>query len=364
MKDPQLQVREAGNAAMGLQMLQWETSHLVLIEENTGMPAEELIKKIKKISPDQSIIVFLEKTSMNRALQLMSKGVHDCIEPSFMTQELLAVVKKGLRKNTQENLEIVPKKKVWWKNPKVLVPIVSILLTISGGWFQHRWSLKQEQERKIRESLAEKEFSLPYTHPSAITYDGESFWVCDWFTQSIYRHKPDTFEIVSVHHFSDANPIAVTWVGSVLWVLTSDGKVEKHAADEKLSLLRSVKIRSGNPTGIAHDGNVLWICDASLKKISKYLPDEKLTVLAEYPYPGESPAGLFWDGNSLWSVDGERKALLRHRIEGNRLLIDEVKQFPQYNEIAFKLTGATFDGSRFWSISEGPSKVIRHAVEK
>ena len=87
-----------------------------------------------------------------------------------------------------------------------------------------------------------------------------------------------------------------------------------------------------------------------------------MTVLGEYPYPGETPGGLFWDGNFLWSADPVRKALLRHRVDGNRLLIDELKQFSQYRDPEFRLVSATFDGKRFWSISENPPRAIRHPL--
>ena len=31
--------------------------------------------------------------------------------------------------------------------------------------------------------------ALAYSEPTNITYDGKNLWICDWYTQSIYKHK-------------------------------------------------------------------------------------------------------------------------------------------------------------------------------
>lgn len=367
LEDANLPVRDSMAAPMGVQMLQQEKANVIVADEKPGgMSVEELIRDIKRISPEQSIVVLLENHSMQRALELMALGVYDCMEPSFGSVELIGVVRKVLGRFDSVPTPSASAKPFWWKNKWFWIASLSSVLLVSGFRFYLRWSRSQEkQKQEIQNFANEKEFSLPYPHPSGISYDGENFWVCDWFTQSIYRHKQSgAFEILSVHHFADINPVAIAWSGVVLWAVSTDGKIQKHALDEKLTLLNSVKSPGPNPSGIAFDGNYLWSADAGLKKIFKHLPDEKLTVLAEFLYPGDAPVGLFWDGANLWSVDGVRKVLLRHRIDGNRLLVDEVKQFSRYRDPEFKLVGATFDGKRFWSLSENPARVVRHALQE
>lgn len=364
----EIAVRDANTPTLGLQLLQKEKANIVITEENCGeIPVEELIKRVKQISPDQPVVVFLMELSMKRALEVMRAGAYDCIEPSFTGDQLAAVVKKAMVRFDSLPFEagsLVQSKK-WWKKPKVYLAVLALLLLNSIYWPYHHWSgEKSKQKLTQAEYESEKEFSLPYAHPSGIAYSNDSIWICDWFSQSIYRHHSETLQILNVYHFADANPTAVTWTGPVLWAVTTDGRIEKHAFDEKLTLLLSVNFGGRTFSGIAHDGSHLWTCDPTLKKVYKHTLDEKLSMVSEYAYPGDSPAGLFWDGKSLWSVDSARKVLLRHDASGNSLLIVEVKAFPQYNEETFRLSGATFDGKRFWSVTESPARVIRQGLKQ
>lgn len=365
LQSPGLTVRDSITAAQGLKTIQMEKPNLIIAQEKVGaMSIEEFIAGIKKSSRDTSFLILLEFHSMEKALRLMKLGAYDCLEPSFEPITLISVVNKVLGRADAGISMTGGKKLFWWKNKWVGIGAVSFLLLIFAGMFiLIRQQEKERMRREKQELSSEKEFMLPYPHPSGISFDGEHLWICDWFTQSLYRHKQSDFEILSVHHFSDLNPVAVAWSGSILWVVSADGRIQKHALDEKLTMLQSGKSQDSAPTGIAHDGNYLWVAGGNSKKIFKHLPDQKLTVVGEFLYPGDSPVGLFWDGKSLWSVDGMRRALLKHQVDGNRLLIVEVKQFSEYRDPNFKLVSATFDGQRFWSLAESPSRVIRHALQ-
>lgn len=362
---PGLTVRDSINAADGLKSLQTERANLIIVQENPGaMSIEELIAGIKKISREVSFLILLEYHSMEKALRLMKLGAYDCMEPSFDPVTLISVLNKGMGRTNAGVSTLAGKKVPLWEKRWVWASTASFFILLLTGLFVHRSVQEKERIKMERENLVkEKEFALPYPHPSGISFDGEHIWICDWFTQSLYRHKQTDFEILSVHHFADLNPVAVAWSGSLLWVVSADGRIQKHALDEKLTMLSSARSQDPAPSGIAHDGNYLWVAGSNSKKIFKHLPDQKLTVIAEFLYPGDLPVALFWDGQSLWSVDGIRKALLRHQVDGNRLLIVDVKQFSQYRAPEFKLVSATFAGKRFWSLFESPSRVLRHKLE-
>lgn len=366
LDDAGFKYKTAQTPTEGLRRFQQDRLNVILTQEEIGgQPVEELIRQVKGIAVESVLIPFLKNPSMNRALELMKTGAYDCMEPSFRPGELLGVIRAALERSVPHMPRMEVKLRPFWKKPRVWVAFSAGLLFLAGSAvFYMHWLSRQEEEYRLARIRSSSMVTLPYNHPSGIVYDGESFWVCDWFSQSIYQHARDErFSLLSVHHFSDMSPIAIAWSGAILWAVSTDGRIMKYSLDGKLSLLHSVRAPGPQPSGVAHDGNYLWTADLSRKKIYKHLPDAKLTVAGAYHYPGESPVGLFWDGAFLWGVDGASKALIRLRLDGQRLLADQVRRFPEYRKEGFKLVGATSDGSRFWSIAEGPARVIRHRLE-
>ena len=62
------------------------------------------------------------------------------------------------------------------------------------------------------------------------------------------------------------------------------------------------------PTGLAFDGDSLWIADHFTDKIYK-IDAQSGNVLKSFDSPGHHPEGLAWDGKHLWHVDAEEDAM-------------------------------------------------------
>lgn len=75
-------------------------------------------------------------------------------------------------------------------------------------------------------------------------------------------------------------------------------------------VLKSINTPGPCPTGLAFDGNYLWLADFFTKKIYKISP-ETGKVLKSFDTPGNHPEGLAWDGKFLWHIDTGEKSMYR-----------------------------------------------------
>jgi len=71
-------------------------------------------------------------------------------------------------------------------------------------------------------------------------------------------------------------------------------------------ILKVINTPGPCPTGLAFDGQFLWLADDFTDKIYKIDP-ESGRVVSSFEAPGHHPEGLAWDGQFLWHIDsGER----------------------------------------------------------
>lgn len=322
---------------------------------------EELIAAILGASPSTSVLVSLQTHSMRRAVELMAAGARDCIEPSVLDSDLEKILKQAIERAENEPVRFPPKIPFWKKKPFVMSLIFTLAFALGGTAFKIHYDRKKKAEAARQRYLSELQFPLPYSHPSAIAFQENYFWISDWYAQSIYKHEPDRngFVMLAVYHLSDVNPVAIAWAESHLWVLSAGHKILKYAVSEKLKLRQSARSPGNNPSGMAFDGKYLWTSDTGTRKVYRHVLDDRLTVEAEFDYPG-TPVALFCDGNVLWSLDSAANRLIRHRVEQGKLIAEESIQVSRPE---LKRVGATFDGERFWTLSEQPPLAIRHAMD-
>ena len=84
-------------------------------------------------------------------------------------------------------------------------------------------------------------------------------------------------------------------------------------------ILKVVKTPGPCPTGLAVDGQNLWIADIYTDKIYQINPESGL-VLKSFDSPGHHPEGLAWDGKYLWHIDSGEKSMYRIDPETGRAL--------------------------------------------
>ncbi len=343
------------------EILSKEKTHLFILSEKTGdKKAEDFIPEALKLDPPPTVIVGLLSHSMQRALELMNAGVWECVPPSFLDSDLENMIKKGIARSESAPVRFPPKKPLW-KKRWFAVSAACLVFAAIGGTVVKVQRDKKERVRIERETFqSERQFPLPYSHPSSIAFQGNYFWIADWYAQSIYKHEPDRqgFVMLAVYHLSDLNPLAIAWQDEDLWVLSANHKIQRYAAGQKLKLLQSARTPANNPSGMTYDGRNLWTADAGTKKLYRHLMDKNLTVEAQFDYPG-TPAALFCEGTTLWSLDAEQNRLVRHKVTRDKMTADK---FVPMERSDLKRVGATFDGERFWTLSEKPPLAIRQAI--
>jgi uncharacterized repeat protein (TIGR02543 family) len=103
---------------------------------------------------------------------------------------------------------------------------------------------------------------------------------------------------------------------------------------DKVGIVGQFSTPGSSPTGLAWDGNNLWVID----KIKKMF---KLDTLGNILYRDSVPfysEGMAWDGTGFWVSDGSRQV----KLDTNGNPIDTL------NVYYWARSGITWDGSNFW----------------
>lgn len=85
-------------------------------------------------------------------------------------------------------------------------------------------------------------------------------------------------------------------------------------------ILAVIKTPGPCPTGLAFDGENLWVADNFTDKIYKINP-ETGKILKNFDSPGLHPEGLAWDGKYLWHIDSGERYLYRLDPETGKALM-------------------------------------------
>ncbi|OGF49630.1 MAG: hypothetical protein A2044_04555 [Candidatus Firestonebacteria bacterium GWA2_43_8] len=388
---------EAEDGKKGIEILDRENLDLVFLDihlpDMDGIQVLEQIKKKKSKMPVVMCSGFGEADFANQAMKL---GAFDYVGKPFKIEQVIAITKKAITSTggvlpTEEDIKqakiLINKQKIAKKslNPFVIlgpVIIIIIILSVTGFFYLKnigvkspsaqsgvlsaeetaKIELKNEEEKK---EIKNKTFSIVYSHPSGICIDGEFVWVCDWFSQSVYKHKlDDNMTMVKSYYFPDIHPSGIAIFNDNVWISDSwTGTITKHKMDDALSIEASYVSPQANPVGLMWDGVALWSCDGVAKKIYKHRLDEKLSVVASYDSPGESPVGLFWDGKNMWSADRSTSQAYVHNMDTN-LSVAEVRQADSMKGYKGKLSGFTRFGNSVWLIYDEVSTIYRIEIQE
>ena len=132
--------------------------------------------------------------------------------------------------------------------------------------------------------------------------------------------------------------LASILLGCSLTVIAHPGRV-----------VNSFKTPHSFPTGLAFDGQNLWIADHQADKLSCINPKTGKTI-REIPSPGFWPMGLAWDGRYLWNIDSKQKKIFRVEPSDGTIVksIDAPSSNPE---------GLAWDGQTLW-VSDARSKEL------
>lgn len=331
------------------ELLRDERPRVLVTEESQEVWNESL-----RLAPLVPVIVCLKRRDANRALHYLQKGVFECVPPPWNREALAVPIRRALRlQGTGFSLAWRRHVHPWRRQ---LVAGTLLLLLVAGG--SAYWRYLQRQARLATQPFSH---SLPYRHPAGAVWRG-GLWVGDWFSQSLYHHRPD-LEIQQVYHLPGSTLVALTAAEGSLWIATAAGKWIRRVADEGLRVLGTYPASGPKTVGLCYDGLYLWSADGDRRKLYKHLLDDLLTVLEAFAYPGKQPAAIACDAGHLWSLDEGTGELLLHDLNRPDLVLDKTV-LPEYAAGIWRPTGLAHHGQEFWTVAEKKKgeggRVFRH----
>jgi hypothetical protein len=120
-------------------------------------------------------------------------------------------------------------------------------------------------------------------------------------------------------------------------------------------IVDSISTPCGCPTGLAYDGNYLWVADRKADSIYKIDPKTG-SITKSIPTPGFWPMGLAWDGKYLWNTDLEEEAIYKIDPESEKVLCSIPTPCPSPR-------GLTWDGNSLWLSDDYEDKVYQVSIE-
>ncbi|MCK4644695.1 MAG: hypothetical protein KAU46_00415 [Candidatus Aminicenantes bacterium] len=120
-------------------------------------------------------------------------------------------------------------------------------------------------------------------------------------------------------------------------------------------ILKIIKTPGPCPTGLAFDGQNLWLADNFTDKIYKINP-ESGKILKSFDSPGHHPEGLAWDGNCLWHIDSGERLVYRLDPESGRAISILESNSSNPRDLAY-------DGKYIWVIDHRNDILIKVSPE-
>ena len=135
-------------------------------------------------------------------------------------------------------------------------------------------------------------------------------------------------------------PTGLAWDGDGLWVADRKTDILYRMDPTTGSTLGRIEAPGFHPTGLAWDGSRLWCLDQGEKLIYRLDPSTGL-VDRTIEVPSPAPRGLAWDGDALWVSDEKKDRLYRlSPVDGTTVTsIPSPSKDPQ---------GICFDGTYLW----------------
>ncbi|MEK7388594.1 MAG: hypothetical protein AAB036_02730 [Elusimicrobiota bacterium] len=329
-----------------------------VIVDGGGVDAEIMLRELLRAFPLLAVVVALKVRDAGRAVALMRVGAAEVVAPPWTREELQASVSKSLR---FQGTVISPARVAPLRRSPLWYTLAAGLFFALGLGAA---SIKRAQRERIAAQARTDRWDLPIRHPAGLTFDGQSLWVVEWFTQSFYALSTEDTTVKVVRHLTAETPVAAVFTGESMWTVSADGTVMRRMRDDALTPLARYPSVAPNSAGVAFDGLYLWTLDARAKVLRKHLLDSQLSVLATYEWRGVKAAGLVFDGSTLWTLDAAERRLIRHNLERPDETVDSMS-LPEYASGQYAPTGAAWDGMRFWTVGEdkdakAPARLLRH----
>ncbi|OGF46823.1 MAG: hypothetical protein A2452_03905 [Candidatus Firestonebacteria bacterium RIFOXYC2_FULL_39_67] len=406
-------VAEAGSGQEGIRLVEKQEFDLVFVSSRLhdvdGIRILDLVNKKKR---DLPVVLCCGLDELSIAIQAVKSGAYDFIEEPFKNSDILRISREILIKSGKSGLNAsmdieesqyvsdVARKKLKYLGIGIAVFLLVLVSVLEINNLYNRKAKNKlsvensdsvvkierierkteaiKTENSIKPDIAvekkkekvvidlpvisakEKIYPVSYFHPSGIYRSGEYLWVCDWFSQSIYKHKLDEkLTLLKTFSTGDLHPSGLAIINEYLWVTDSwDRTVTKFRIDNELVLVKTYKVQEQSPSGLMFDGTSIWLCDATSKKISKHWMDNELTMSYSLQSPGESPVTLYWDGTNIISGDRDSGIIYFHKSIYNLLEVEKFQNETLKSKKG-KFSGFTSDRDYFWMVFDGIGSIYR-----
>lgn len=210
-------------------------------------------------------------------------------------------------------------------------------------------------------------------NPSALAFDGTVLWVADWGGRLVAVDPADPRRVVRQAAPAPGGPYRPTAVaagGGVLWTLdAAQARLLRHSAAAPEKILSARPSPGPAPTALAFDGETVWSYDAVDRAFTRHAGDD--APAKKYALPDDAvPNAMAWADGRLWVHDAKGRRLLVYALEGDRLVRVASEAMPAAGALglapapggsarersAFVLYGPTGD--------RGQAAVVRYSIKR
>jgi CheY-like chemotaxis protein len=362
---------EAEDSEKALEELARKPVELVLLDIRLpGMDGVQMLKRVRETRQDLPIIMVTGYGSVDTAVKLMQLGADGYLSKPFSNRQLVETVEKvlevrrleahplyqGLAEKIIPARATEPRKKP--ARPRKASAASSALgfglivaVVAAAFWAFHFFRMR-----------ASREYPLPFSNPTALTWEGEKLWAADWVTESIniLTLRRGQLEAVEAFPLKGSHITGMAVVKGIIYTCDPWKKtIQKRRMDETLSVISEVPSPGPNPSGLYWDGRTLWSCDSTKGRFYQHEP-ETLAVVATYPSPGKAPIGLYKDEKYFWSADAETRHFYRHRLDEKLSVLAEY-DLSELNVGSEPVSAITQDKGYWWVGRDGKNALLRFA---
>ena len=148
-------------------------------------------------------------------------------------------------------------------------------------------------------------------------------------------------------------PTGLAFDGENLWISSTKEHRICSMDPETGSLLRELNVSIASPWGLAWGVDCLWVADFDTLRIYR-VDVESGRITQNIVAPGTAPTGLSWDGASLWVSDFSSHRFYKLDSTSGAVLRSFETPAPGYNP-----SGLAWDGGSLWVADMSASYVFR-----
>jgi len=165
-----------------------------------------------------------------------------------------------------------------------------------------------------------------------------------------------TGDIVKAFPTPGTCPTGLAWDGQYLWL--ADLKTDTLYAinPDNGKVMRTLSAPTFKPLGLAFDGEALWCVCGEEEKLYRIRPADGL-VTRSFESPVEKPTGLAWDGKYLWLASRSGREIHRISAEDGTT----IQSFPSPSSYP---QGLAYDGKYVWVADRISNRIYMVSPER